>query len=101
METIEVGEDEQLSLEQVKDFDGPDGLWADLQTDAPNLSFIVPNQCHDMHGFVSGGTPICSTSTAVTTPRPSTNASTVSPATSGHRFRGFDDGDSDGDGGRS
>jgi hypothetical protein len=24
----------------------------------------VPNQCHDMHGFVSGGTPICSTSTA-------------------------------------
>jgi hypothetical protein len=24
----------------------------------------VPNQCHDMHGFVSGGTPICSASTA-------------------------------------
>jgi hypothetical protein len=24
----------------------------------------VPNQCHDMHGFVSGGTPICSTANA-------------------------------------
>jgi len=29
----------------------------------PHLWFIVPNQCHDMHGFVSGGTPICSTNT--------------------------------------
>jgi phosphatidylinositol-3-phosphatase len=29
----------------------------------PNLWFIVPNQCHDQHGFVSGGTPICSTAT--------------------------------------
>src|SRR5215469_3338835 len=66
-QNIEVGEEEQLSLEQVKDFDGPDGLWADLQTDAPNLSLIVPNQCHDMHGFVSGGTPICSTSTTAET----------------------------------
>lgn len=54
-----------MSLEQVKDFDGPDGLWADLQSDTPNLSVIVPNQCHDMHGFVSGGTPICSASTTV------------------------------------
>jgi hypothetical protein len=63
-QNIEVGEDENLSLEQVKDFDGPDGLWADLQSDAPNFSFIVPNQCHDMHGFVSGGTPICSSLTA-------------------------------------
>jgi hypothetical protein len=64
-QNIEVGEEQDLSLEQVKDFDGPDGLWADLQHehDTPNFSFIVPNQCHDMHGFVSGGTPICSTST--------------------------------------
>ncbi len=64
---IEVGEEEKLSLEQVKDFDGPDGLWVDLQSDAPNLAFIVPNQCHDMHGFVSGGTPICSSSTPAET----------------------------------
>jgi len=68
-QNIEVGEEQDLSLEQVKDFDGPDGLWADLERDKdlPNLSFIVPNQCHDMHGFVSGGPPICSTSTTAET----------------------------------
>lgn len=64
-QNVELGQQRDLSLKQVQDFDGPDGLWADLQTDIPNLSLIVPNQCHDMHGFVSGGTPICSTSTAV------------------------------------
>jgi hypothetical protein len=63
-ENVESGDDAALSLDQVVDFDGPSGLWADLTSDdrAPNFSFIVPNQCHDMHGFVSGGTPICSTS---------------------------------------
>jgi hypothetical protein len=61
---IQLGDNPALSLEQVKDFDGLDGLWADLQTgNVPNFSLIVPNQCHDMHGGVSGGTPICSTST--------------------------------------
>jgi hypothetical protein len=68
---IELGQDGDLSLAQVKDFDGTDGLWADLQfwsvpashEKAPNLMIIVPNQCHDMHGFVSGGTPICSANT--------------------------------------
>jgi hypothetical protein len=61
---IELGVDGDLSLQQVVDFDGPRGLWADLSqlVNAPNLLFIVPNQCHDMHGFVSGGPPICSTS---------------------------------------
>lgn len=63
-QNIELGEEEGLSLEQVKDFDGPDGLWADLQGEVPNLLVIVPNQCHDMHGFVSGGTPICTGNTA-------------------------------------
>jgi hypothetical protein len=63
-QNIQQGTVEGLSFEQIMDFDGPDGLWADLQTgNAPNFSFIVPNQCHDMHGFVSGGTPICSTNT--------------------------------------
>jgi hypothetical protein len=62
-QNIEVGQVPQLSLEQIKDFDGPNGLWADLQSGAPNFAFIVPNQCHDMHGFVSGGTPICSSAT--------------------------------------
>ena len=62
---IEEGHDAQLSLAQVRDFDGPDGLWADLQTDMPNLAVIVPNQCHDMHGYVAGGTQICAGATAV------------------------------------
>jgi hypothetical protein len=57
---------EESGLDHIVDFDGQNGLWADLQKDkddVPNFSFIVPNQCHDMHGFVSGGTPICSTAT--------------------------------------
>jgi hypothetical protein len=60
---IELGADPSLSLARVADFDGPDGLWADLQSGSPNLSVIVPHQCHDMHGFVLGGSPICSSST--------------------------------------
>jgi hypothetical protein len=67
-QNVQLGQNPALSLEQVTDFDGPDGLWADLQTgSSPHLSFIVPNQCHDMHGFVSGGTPICSTATTAET----------------------------------
>lgn len=62
---VEAGANPNLSLAQVTDFDGPNGLWADLQSNAaPNLSLIVPNQCHDMHGFVSGGPPICTGATA-------------------------------------
>jgi phosphatidylinositol-3-phosphatase len=67
---IEIGTDPALSFRQVVDFDGPNGLWADLQFingSGPNLWFIVPNQCHDMHGFQSGGPPICSTNTAIET----------------------------------
>jgi phosphatidylinositol-3-phosphatase len=62
---IELGTDDDLSLAQVVDFDGTEGLWSDLRSreEMPNLAVIVPNQCHDMHGFVSGGTPICSTAT--------------------------------------
>jgi hypothetical protein len=65
-QNVQLGGDEGLSLSRVADFDGPNGLWADLKThdDFPNFALIVPNQCHDMHGFVSGGTPICSASTA-------------------------------------
>jgi phosphatidylinositol-3-phosphatase len=65
-QNIELGDSDGLSLGRVVDFDGPDGLWADLNSEerAPNFSFIVPNQCHDMHGFVSGGTPICSANSA-------------------------------------
>ena len=84
-QNIEVGENSELSLGQVTDFDGPDGLWADLQTDAvPNFAFIVPNQCHDMHGSVSGGTPICSTAkgsleaSAITAPTPESSPARIS-----------------------
>jgi hypothetical protein len=68
-QNIQLGQDDELSLAQVTDFDGTDGLWADLQSreDWPNFAVIVPNQCHDMHGFVSGGTPICSAATAAET----------------------------------
>ncbi len=80
---IEVGTNPALSFRQVVDFDGDNGLWADLAsgpppeldrlltelhlTPGPNFWLIVPNQCHDMHGFVSGGTPICSTNTQAET----------------------------------
>ncbi len=56
---VQAGERADLSLRRVADFDGPDGLWANLQGQMPNFALIVPNQCHDMHGFVKGGTAIC------------------------------------------
>src|SRR6185312_9225308 len=41
-QNIELGGQEGLTLNEVKDFDGPHGLWADLQTDdVPNLAVIV------------------------------------------------------------
>jgi len=68
-ENIQAGTDPDLSLSHVVDFDGANGLWADLQRPlrAPNLFFIVPNQCHDMHGFVSGGPPVCSSGSTADT----------------------------------
>jgi len=42
------------------DFDGPLGLYADLQNSAtqPSFSFIAPNQCNDQHGRGNAG-PFC------------------------------------------
>jgi len=43
------------------DFDGPQGLYADLQrpaTEQPSFSFIAPNQCNDQHGRSNAG-PFC------------------------------------------
>ena len=42
------------------DFDGPQGLYADLQNFAvqPSFSFIAPNQCNDQHGRGNAG-PFC------------------------------------------
>ena len=57
---IETGTpDSGLSLAQVVDFTGPDGLYADLaRGSVPALAFVAPNQCHDMHG-AGGGTAQC------------------------------------------
>lgn len=56
---VQQGRDDGLSLSQVVDFDGPNGLWADLGSgEVPNFAFIAPNQCHDMHG-AGGGSAFC------------------------------------------
>ena len=46
-------------LHNVVGFDGDNGLYGDLATgNAPNFSFIVPNQCNDQHGRGNAG-PFC------------------------------------------
>jgi hypothetical protein len=66
---IEVGANPALSLDRVKGFDGLGGLWGDLQSGhVPNFSLIVPNQCHDMHGFVSGEPAYCGAGNDATEP---------------------------------
>jgi hypothetical protein len=46
----------KLSLDQTVDFDGPNGLYADLATGhVPNFAFIAPNQCNDQHGRGNAG----------------------------------------------
>jgi phosphatidylinositol-3-phosphatase len=62
---IQIGANPALSVQRMANFEGPMGLWADLQNPAqmPNFALIAPNQCNDMHGSVSGGTPICSSAT--------------------------------------
>jgi hypothetical protein len=47
------------SLANTVDFDGANGLWADLASGhVPSFSFIAPNQCNDQHGRGNGG-PFC------------------------------------------
>ena len=49
--SVQQGRDSNLSLQRTTGFDGPNGLYVDLGSgDAPNFSFIVPNQCNDEHG---------------------------------------------------
>jgi phospholipase C len=44
------------SLRNIAGFGGMNGLYADLRAGtAPNVAFIVPNQCHDMHGLANAG----------------------------------------------
>ncbi len=50
------GIDRRNSLKNVVDFEGPDGLFADLASGrVPAFSFIAPNQCNDQHGRGNAG----------------------------------------------
>jgi hypothetical protein len=56
---VQEATDPNNSLNNVADFSGINGLYADLRAgEAPNFSFIAPNQCHDMHG-IGNGSPLC------------------------------------------
>lgn len=56
---VQEGHDPRISLANTVDFDGPNGLFADLASGhVPSLSFIAPNQCHDQHGRGNAG-PLC------------------------------------------
>jgi len=49
--SVQDGSDRDNSLADVKGFDGPRGLYADLASGKlPALAFVVPNQCDDQHG---------------------------------------------------
>jgi hypothetical protein len=57
--SVQEGIDPELSLRRIASFDGQHGLFADLKAgDVPNLAFIAPNQCEDMHGR-GNGTAFC------------------------------------------
>ncbi|MBI1396052.1 MAG: phosphoesterase [Betaproteobacteria bacterium] len=48
---VQANTDPKNGFGNVADFIGLNGLYADLATGhVPNLAFIAPNQCHDMHG---------------------------------------------------
>lgn len=56
---VQENTDPNNGLNNVVDFTGVNGLYADLRAGkAPNFSFIAPNQCHDMHG-IGNGSPWC------------------------------------------
>ncbi|MGE5320401.1 MAG: alkaline phosphatase family protein [Hyphomicrobiaceae bacterium] len=57
---VQDNRDPDNGFNNMVDFTGLNGLYADLATGSvPNFSFIVPNQCHDMHGKGGAG-PFCS-----------------------------------------
>ncbi len=56
---VQIGANPNLSEAQIVDWNGAGGLYADLATgNVSNLSFIVPNKCHDIH-TVSGQSNTC------------------------------------------
>lgn len=53
---VQQGTDRDNSLANIVDFDGEDGLFADLRAGRmPSFSFIAPNQCNDQHGRGNAG----------------------------------------------
>jgi hypothetical protein len=56
---IQEGKNRQLSYARMADFEGSNGLFADLRAGkSPDFSFIAPNQCNDQHGR-GNSTPFC------------------------------------------
>lgn len=54
--SVQEGKSATHSLRNIVGFDGLRGLYADLRAGGvPTLSFIVPDQCHDMHGLRGAG----------------------------------------------
>jgi len=50
-QNVQEGYDPNNSLDNVVDFTGANGLYADLASgNVPTYSFIAPNQCNDQHG---------------------------------------------------
>jgi hypothetical protein len=58
-QNVQEGFDPELSLGRMADFEGANGLFADLSSGrVPAYSFVVPNQCNDQHGRGNAG-PAC------------------------------------------
>jgi len=57
--SVQEGNDPRNSMNNIVDFEGPRGLFADLRSGrVPAFSFIAPNQCNDQHGRGNAG-PFC------------------------------------------
>ena len=55
-QNVQQGTNPLNSLANVVDFEGSNGLYADLRAGrVPNFSFIAPNQCNDQHGRGNAG----------------------------------------------
>jgi hypothetical protein len=58
-QNVQEGTNPNLSLKNMADFEGQNGLFADLSSGhVPTFSFIAPNQCNDQHGRGNAG-PVC------------------------------------------
>jgi len=57
--SIQEGYEPGSDLTNIVDFEGANGLYADLRSgNVPTFSFIAPNQCNDQHGRGNAG-PFC------------------------------------------